>query len=42
VANSFRDEYIDLLEKFGTEFDRRYIFEAAAVTVVSFFRIWRS
>jgi REP element-mobilizing transposase RayT len=29
AARSFRDEYIELLEKFGTDFDRRYIFESA-------------
>ena len=27
VKKSFRDEYIDLLEKFGVDYDRRYVFK---------------
>lgn len=27
AKKSFRDEYIDLLEKFGVDYDRRYIFK---------------
>jgi len=28
AKKSFRDEYTELLEKFGVEFDRRYIFKS--------------
>jgi REP element-mobilizing transposase RayT len=28
ARKSFRDEYTEMLEKFGVEFDRRYIFKA--------------
>ena len=27
AKKSFRDEYIDLLEKFGVDYDRRYVFK---------------
>lgn len=27
AKKSFRDEYVDLLEKFGVEYDRKYIFK---------------
>jgi hypothetical protein len=27
AKKTFRDEYIDLLEKFGVDYDRRYIFK---------------
>jgi putative transposase len=29
ARKSFRDEYLELLEKFGVEFDQRYIFKTA-------------
>jgi REP element-mobilizing transposase RayT len=28
ARQSFRDEYVELLEKFGVEYDRRYIFKS--------------
>jgi hypothetical protein len=27
AKKSFRDEYLELLEKFGVEYDRKYIFK---------------